>query len=59
MIRANVLTLDDLEQLAFRYGGTVEKDLSTGKYLLRGVVIDGRRVDLGPVPGPVNVEVAR
>ena len=34
------LTLDDLEQLAFRYGGTVERT-RTGWQLV-GAVIDGR-----------------
>lgn len=55
---ATQLTLDDLEQLAFRYGGTVERDLGVDRYILRGALIDGRRVNLGPVPGPVRVEVA-
>lgn len=52
------LTLADLHALAARYDGTVEA-LPTGGYILRGALIDGRRVDLGPVPGPVRVGVAR
>lgn len=42
------LTLDDLEALAHRYGGTVEPRPS-GKYVLVGAVINGRRLNLGPV----------
>lgn len=48
MIRAGVLTLDDLERLAFTYGGSVEPRAG-GRYVLIGALIDGRRVDLGPV----------
>jgi len=47
-IRGN-LTLDDLERLAFKYGGSVEVDLSTGAYWLRNAVIAGTSVNLGPV----------
>lgn len=43
------LTLDDLESLAFKYGGAVEVDLSTGAFWLRGAVIGGTSVNLGPV----------
>jgi len=57
MIPATTLTLDDLEQLAFTYGGTIEPRPGN-RYVLVGAVIDGRRVCLGPVPGPVRVEVA-
>lgn len=42
------LTLDDLEALAFTYGGTIEPRAG-GRYVLIGAVMDGRRVDLGPV----------
>ena len=56
IIPATQLTLDDLEQLAFKYGGTIELDLGADRYILRGALIDGRRVNLGPVPGPVRVE---
>lgn len=42
------LTLDDPEQLAFRYGGTVERH--GDKYRLVGAVVDGRRIaTIGPV----------
>lgn len=43
----SVLTLDDLERLAFTYGGTVEP--SPGGFRLVGAVMDGRTVTLGPV----------
>jgi len=43
------LTLDDLEKLAFQYGGTIERNVSTNRYTLVGALIDGRRVNLGPV----------
>lgn len=46
------LTLDDLEMLAHRYGGTVETH--ERGFILRGVTIDGRTIDLGPVPRPVT-----
>ena len=52
------LTLADLHALAARYGGTVKPLPANDRYILRGALIDGRRVDLGPVPGPVRVEVA-
>lgn len=55
MIPAGQLTLDDLEALAFTYGGTVETH--PRGFILRGCLIDGRRVDLGPAPGPVAVAV--
>lgn len=55
MIRAGSLTLDDLEALAFRYGGTLERNVATNTVRLVGALIDGRRVDLGPAPGPVAV----
>lgn len=42
------LTLDDLEALAFRYGGTLEP-LDTGGYRLVGAVIAGTRINFGPV----------
>lgn len=42
------LTLDDLERLAFTYGGTIEPRPG-GLYVLVGAVMDGRRVNLGPV----------
>lgn len=42
------LTLDDLEQLAFTYGGTIEA-LPGNRYRLVGAVMDGRRINLGPV----------
>jgi hypothetical protein len=45
------LTLDDLERLAFIYGGTVARDIETGTYRLIGALMDGRRVNLGPVRG--------
>lgn len=41
------LTLDDLERLAFTYGGTIES--SPAGYTLVGAVMDGRTVTLGPV----------
>jgi hypothetical protein len=43
------LTLEDLEKLAFTYGGTIERNVSTNRYTLVGALIDGRRVNLGPV----------
>jgi hypothetical protein len=43
------LTLDDLERLAFTYGGTIERNVATGTYTLVGALMDGRRVNLGPV----------
>lgn len=58
MIPAGHLTLDDLEQLAFRYGGSIEPRPGD-RFVLVGALIDGRRVNLGPVPGPVRVEVAQ
>lgn len=42
------LTLDDLERLAFTYGGTIEPRPG-GRYVLVGALMDGRRVNLGPV----------
>lgn len=42
------LTLDDLEALAFRYGGTLEP-LDTGGYRLVDALIAGARVNFGPV----------
>jgi hypothetical protein len=48
MIPAGPLTLDDLERLAFTYGGTVER-VAAGRYLLRGAVIGGQRTNFGPV----------
>lgn len=41
------LTLDDLERLAFMYGGTIES--SPAGFRLVGAVMDGRTVTLGPV----------
>lgn len=43
------LTLDDLEALAFTYGGTIRRDVAAGTYTLVGAVMDGRKVSLGPV----------
>lgn len=43
------LTLDDLEALAFKYGGTIEPRPG-GRFVLVDAVMDGRRV---PVLGPV------
>lgn len=43
------LTLDDLEKMAFTYGGTIVRDIPTGRYTLVGALMDGRTVDLGPV----------
>lgn len=43
------LTLDDLEKLAFEYGGTIERNIAAGTYRLVGAVVDGRTVTLGPV----------
>ena len=43
------LTMDDLERLAFTYGGTIERDLSANTYTLRGALVAGQRVDFGPV----------
>jgi hypothetical protein len=48
MIPAGPLTLDDLERLAFTYGGTVER-VAPGRYLLRGAVVAGQRRNFGPV----------
>jgi hypothetical protein len=48
MIRHS-LTLDDLERIAFTYGGTIERNVATGTYTLVGALMDGRRVNLGPV----------
>ena len=55
---AGRLTLDDLERLAFTYGGEIQQDLATNQCRLVGAVVAGRRITLGPVPGPVAVEVA-
>lgn len=41
------LTLDDLERLAFLYGGTIE--VCSAGYKLVGAVMAGTRLDLGPV----------
>lgn len=49
MIRAGVLTLEDLERLAFTYGGTIERNVAADTYTLVGTVMDGRRINLGPV----------
>lgn len=43
------LTADDLENLAFTYGGTVERNVRTNTVRLVGAVFAGRRVTLGPV----------
>lgn len=51
MIRAPqaTLTLDDLERIAFTYGGTVERDVVTNTYRLVGTTMAGQTFDLGPV----------
>lgn len=43
------LTADDLEAIAFTYGGTIERNVRTNTVRLVGAVVDGRRVTLGPV----------
>lgn len=43
------LTLDDLERLAFTYGGTIERDVSNESYTLVGATFAGQPVNLGPV----------
>lgn len=48
MIRAGSLTLDDLERLAFTYGGEIQTH--PRGYILVGAVMDGRRI---PILGPV------
>jgi len=58
-IPAARLTMDDLEAIAFRYGGTIVRDLSDDTHRLVDALIGGRLVTLGPVPGPVQVEAAR
>lgn len=45
------LTADDLESLAYRYGGTIEP-VGSDKLRLVGAVMDGRRL---PPIGPVLV----
>ncbi|WP_148046092.1 hypothetical protein [Nocardioides marmoriginsengisoli] len=45
------LTMDDLEELAFKYGGTIERNPLTNRCTLVGAVIGGKRIDkIGPVP---------
>lgn len=45
------LTMDDLEALAFTYGGTIERNPLTNRCTLVGAVMSGVRIDkLGPVP---------
>jgi len=47
---SGALTLDDLERLCFTYGGTIEPRPG-GTFVLVGAVMDGRRMNLGPVHG--------
>lgn len=49
MIPAGKLTQDDLERLAFLYGGQIVVDVAANTRALVGAVMDGRRVTLGPV----------
>jgi hypothetical protein len=49
------LTMDDLEAMAFRYGGDIEP-VGEHKARLVGAVVDGRRL---PPIGPVLIEPAR
>lgn len=49
MIRAGKLTQDDLEHLAFTYGGVIVRNVEANTYTLVGALMGGRRVTLGPV----------
>lgn len=44
------LTMDDLEALMGKYGGMIERNEDTDMCTLVGAVIDGRTVNVGPVP---------
>lgn len=46
-VTQGTLTLDDLERLAFKYGGSVEPRPG-GKYVLVGALINNVLVNLGP-----------
>ena len=49
--KADPLTLDDLEAMAFKYGGTILRDLPSETYRLVGATMAGVSVTLGPVRG--------